>query len=120
MKRLVNCGMVAAAAAAWLLLVPPFSVTRAGRTVVDASAPLYRWEILSSHSDNGECVKHRDQLRASLEKAATSNTAPVKKGAQDKGQAPAFAGLRARLASARCVSSTNPLLQVPVPASRPK
>jgi hypothetical protein len=116
MRPMINCSVIGGVVAAWLLVVPPFSVTPAGKTFVDASAPLFRWEKLSSHSDNIECVKHRDQLRESLEKAA-SNAIPIKKGAGEKNKTQAaFAGLRARLASARCVSSTDPRLSVPTAA----
>jgi hypothetical protein len=119
MRPIVNCGTIAAVATAWLLLVPPFSVTPAGKTFVDATEPLYRWETLSTHSDNIECVKHRDQLRESLEKAAASNSTPIAKGPREKNQPQAaFAGLRARLASARCVSSTDPRIQAPASKAR--
>jgi hypothetical protein len=113
-----NCGAITVIAAGWLLLMPPFSLTPAGKTFIDASAPLYRWETLSSHGDNTECQKHRDQLRQELAKA--SNGAPAKEGKSgDKAQA-AFAGLRARLGSARCVSSTDPRLRLPTPSSKGK
>jgi hypothetical protein len=115
MKPIGNCGAIAAIAAGWLLLMPPFSVTPAGKTFIDASAPLYRWEILSSHSDNTDCLKHRDKLREQL-KQASSSAAPAKTEGKsgDKAQA-AFAGLRARLGSARCISSTDPRLHPPSP-----
>ncbi len=121
MRCLTGCSEVAAILTAWLLLIPPFSVTPAGKNFVDTRAPLYRWEMLSSHPDSAACMKHRDQMRESLEKAATSNVPSTKKGSSknDKAQA-AFAGLRERLASSRCVSSADPLLHAPSPTPKAK
>ena len=73
MRTIQSCGRLGAASLiAWLLLMPPFSVTPAGKTFVDTHAALSRWEVLSRHASDTECLKHRDDLRAQLEKAAES------------------------------------------------
>jgi hypothetical protein len=108
-------GLFAAGLLAWLLLMPPFSVTPNGRAFVDTGALIFNWEAFSSHANDSECRKHRDQLRAELEKAAASyqpavRTSPKKKA--DKNQV-AFSTLRERAEAARCVSSTDVRLRRP-------
>jgi hypothetical protein len=117
MRPVKTCsGVVAAGVLAWLLMMPPFSVTPAGKTFVDTGAPVSRWETFSSHPNDTQCRKHRDELREQLEKAAASHKETVKKGS-DKGSAEksqtAFATLRQRAAAARCVSSDDPRLRTP-------
>jgi hypothetical protein len=121
MRPVISCSGIAAVLVTWVLVMPPFSVTPAGKNFVDTRAPLYRWETLSSHPDSAACIKHRDQMRESLEKTAASNVTPTKKGSRknEKAQA-AFAGLRERLAGSRCVSSTDPLLHTPAPTPKAK
>jgi hypothetical protein len=108
-------GLFAASLLAWLLLMPPFSVTPNGKAFVDPGAPLFSWETFSSHANDSECRKHRDQLKAELEKAAAESQPraikPSKKKA-DKSQV-AFATLRERAEAARCVSSTDIRLRRP-------
>jgi hypothetical protein len=108
-------GIIAAAIAAWLLLLPPFSVTLGGKTYVDTGAPLSQWETFSSHQSDDECLKHRDQLRQQVEKAVGPYKGEVKKGSGKEGDASqvAFGTLRERLASARCVSSSDASLRTP-------
>jgi hypothetical protein len=123
MGPLKTCsGLVAASLVAWLLLMPPFSVTPNGKTYVDTGAPIYNWETFSSHPSDTDCRKHRDKLREELEKAAASNKEEVKKGSNkkvDKSQV-AFATLRERADAARCVSSSDIRLRTPSasPAAR--
>ncbi len=113
-----SCSAVASGLFAWLLLMPPFSVTPAGKTFVDTGAPLYSWETFSSHPNDTECLKRRDKLRDELEKAASS-VQPLKKNPgkgsdkdSDKSQT-AFATLRERAGAARCVSSTDQRMRAP-------
>ena len=108
-------GLYAAGLAAWLLLMPPLSVTHDGKTVVDTGAPISNWETFSKLPNDTECRKHRDKLRQTLAKAAASNGEEVKKGSDkngDKGQT-AFATLRERADVARCVSSDDIRLRSP-------
>jgi hypothetical protein len=116
MKLVTMCsGLLAASLTAWLLLIPPFSVTPAGKTFVDTGAPLPRWETFSSHASAAECSSRRDKLREQLESAAASTGESVKKGSSkqaEKTQA-AFATLRQRVASARCVSGSDARLRTP-------
>ena len=100
--------------------MPPFSVTPDGKTFVDTQAPISNWETFSRHSNDTECRKHRDQLRAELEKAAPSNQQQVKIGSGKKGSKKeadegqtAFATLRKRAESARCVSTSDFRLRAP-------
>jgi hypothetical protein len=114
-------GLLAASLFAWILMMPPLSVSPAGKTVVDTGAPLSRWESFSRHSSAGDCRKHRDHLRQQVEQAAASTVQePVKKGSDkeaDKAPTPPFATLRQRAAAARCVSSSDSRLARP--AARP-
>jgi hypothetical protein len=104
----------------WLLLMPPFSVTPDGKTFVDTGAPTSKWETFSSHPNDTDCRKHRDQLRAELDKAVASNQPEVKIGSgkkgpkkeTDEGQT-AFSTLRKRAEAARCVSSGDVRLRAP-------
>ncbi|SRR5579883_2521603 len=113
---------IMAALAAWLLLMPPLSVTPAGKTTVDAGAPLSNWETLSTHSSAAECAKRLDQLREQVENAAAS-IQPAAKGKaarnSDHGQI-AFATLKERAAAARCISSTDARLRAAAPRSTPR
>lgn len=118
MKVTRNCGAIGAMMAGWMLLVPPFSVTPAGKTFVDTGAPLYRWETLSKHNDDSECMKHRNQMREEIEKAAASNSEPQKGSKPNEKAQAAFAGLRARMGGARCVSSTDSRLRAPSPSPK--
>lgn len=104
---------MAASLTAWLLLLPPFSVTPAGKNSVDTGAPLSQWEAFSTLPNATECRKHRDSLREQLDKAAASSE-PVKstKKKDNKKQA-AFAVLRERAAAARCISADDPRLRAP-------
>lgn len=126
MRTIQPCGRVGAASLiAWLLLMPPFSVTPAGKTFVDTQAAVNRWEVLSRHASDTECLKHRDDLRAQLEKAAESKTdssdASGKSQQQTTTKAAAkrqevFATLKQRAAAARCVASTDARLVAPAPS----
>ena len=122
--RTVCRGISLAGLLAWLLLMPPFSVTPAGKTFIDSGAPLSSWEVFSQHATEAECRKHRDELRAQLEKAIASavpdTTASQKSGKKHKGAAPSksqeiFATLRQRAAVARCVDSNR----LPKPEASP-
>jgi len=78
MGRMKICGaLMAASLAGWLLLLPPFSITPAGKNFVDTGAPLYQWETFSTLPDATQCRRHRDSLRQQLEKAAASFSEPV-------------------------------------------
>jgi hypothetical protein len=120
MQGMRTCGGLAAVSLlAWLLLVPPLSISGAGKTVVDITAPVSRWEALSKHSSAAECSKHRDDLRAQLEKAAPSTggsdqnpSAKRSNKPSDKSKA-AFATLKERAAAARCVADNDPRLRPP-------
>ncbi len=107
--------LFAASLVAWLLLMPPFSVTPEGKTFVDTEAPISNWETFSSHPSDTECRKHRDKLREELERAAASNREEVNKGSNKKGDKSqvAFATLRERADAARCVSSRDIRLRAP-------
>ena len=121
--RTTPSGHMRAASLAWLLLLPPFSITSAGKTFVDTQAALSRWEILSRHDSDTECLKHRDQLRAELDQAAESNAdssaeSAVKPPAKTTTKATAkrrevFATLKQRVAAARCVASSDARLAAP-------
>jgi hypothetical protein len=117
MGPLKTCNsLMAAGLAAWLLLLPPFSVSPSGKTVIDSGAPLSQWETFSSLPTDTQCRKHRDTLRAQLAKVAASTTEGVEEGTSSKKadkKAAAFAMLRERAAAARCVSSTDPRLRAP-------
>jgi hypothetical protein len=126
--RKVCGGLMAASLIAWLLLLPPFSVTPAGETYVNSGAPLSSWEIFSRHDNDTECRKHRDDLRVQLDKAVAS-TVPdtAKSDKSDKAGAKAraksqqvFASLKRRAASARCVNSNDARLRKPAAAPTPK
>jgi hypothetical protein len=116
----------AASLIAWLLLLPPFSITSAGKTFVDAQAALSRWEVLSRHDSDSQCLKHRDQLRAELDRAAASNVdspgesanqTPEKAAAKATGKRKeVFAALKHRVAAARCIASNDARLAAPVPS----
>lgn len=124
-----NCrGVTVAALLAWLLLLPPFSVTPNGKTFIDSGAPLSNWEVFSQHSADAECRKHRDDVRAQLDKAIASvvpdtnqsekSGKPEKPGKKHKGGATAkshevFVTLRQRAAIARCVNSNDKRLRKP-------
>jgi hypothetical protein len=130
MKLMKPCGgLTAASLTAWLLLMPPFSVSPAGKTVVDTQASLANWEVFSRHKSDAECRKHRDDLRSQLQKAiesskesgvAPTNT-PGQGGAKPAGKSgkvpnkssEAFATLTQRSAAARCVASDDPRLRTP-------
>ncbi len=123
MRLLKTCNaLIAAGLAAWLLLLPPFSVSPSGKTVVDSGAPLSRWETFSSLPTDTQCRKHRDTLRAQLAKAAAS-TGEAAEGTSSKKadkKTAAFAMLRERAAAARCVSSTDPRLRAPAATATAK
>jgi len=114
----------AASLIAWLLLMPPFSVNPAGKTFVDTHASLPRWEVLSRHASDTECRKHRDALRAQLEKAAQAQvdagegpgklTEKTGKAADKRKEV--FATLKQRAAAARCVTSNDARLITPIPS----
>ena len=112
-------GLIVASLVAWLLLMPPFSVTPDGKTFVNSEAPVSNWETFSSHPSDTDCRTHRDKLRAELEKAAGSNRREVKKGSNKKADESqvAFATLRERVDAARCVSSGD--LRLRTPAASP-
>jgi hypothetical protein len=113
MKGMKNCRALSLASLlGWLLLMPPFSVTPAGKTFVDTKAALDRWEVFSEHPSATECRKHRDDLRAQLEKSTAAEKDP------DKSKQ-AFATLKERAASARCVASDDPKLHRPAPTRTP-
>jgi hypothetical protein len=124
-SRKICGGLIAASLIAWLLLMPPFSVTPAGETFVDAGGPLYSWEVFSQHATDTECRKHRDDLRAQLDKAVASTVPDTgkldksdKKGG-GKGRTKShevFATLKQRAAIARCVSSKDARLSKPAAA----
>src|SRR5579883_2392775 len=106
---------------AWLLLMPPLSVTPAGKTKVDTGASLSNWETVSSHPDAAQCARRRDQLRAQVEKAASENQPGLKSKPgkdSDSGQV-AFAILRQRIAAARCVAGKDPRLHPATPPRTP-
>jgi hypothetical protein len=128
--RKVCGGLVAASLIAWLLLMPPFSVTPAGKTFVDSGAPLSEWETFSQHASDTECRKHRDELRVQLDKAVASSPVPAdtgKSGKSDKKRADkarsksqeVFATLKRRAAVARCVNSNDARLKKPAAAPTP-
>jgi hypothetical protein len=105
--------------------MPPFSVNPAGKTVVDTQASLPHWEVLSSHASDTECRKHRDALRAQLEKATDSQMdtgeGSIKPGDKTNGKAAdkrkeVFATLKQRAAAARCVASNDVRLVTPIPS----
>src|SRR5260370_12959614 len=104
---------------AGLLLMPPLSVTPAGKTVVDTQASLANWEVFSRHKNDTECRKHRDDLRSQLEKAIESSKesslsplkTPDKKSKAPEKKGEAFATLKQRATAARCVASNDPLLR---------
>jgi hypothetical protein len=121
-------GLNAATLIAWLLLLPPFSVTPAGETYVNPGAPLFSWEVFSRHDNDTECRKHRDDLRVQLDKAVASTVPDTgKSNKSDKSgkaaaKAPAksqevFANLKRRAASARCVNSDDARLRQPAAAA---
>jgi hypothetical protein len=109
-----NGGLLAASLIAWLLMLPPLSITSGGKTVVDGNAPLYHWENFSTHPTTKACRDHRDQLRVELQQAGGPTPAPPKKGekAADTNQI-AFGLLRQRATAARCISSTDSRLKAP-------
>jgi hypothetical protein len=119
MQPLTTCGGLAAALTAWLLLLPPLSVTPAGKNFVDTGAPLFQWETFSTLSTDTQCRKHRDALRAQLANSATAapKSSSGKKGGPSRA---AFATLRERAAAARCVSSTDPRLHTPAATATAK
>jgi hypothetical protein len=129
--RKVCGGLIAASLIAWLLLLPPFSVTPAGETYINSGAPLFSWEVFSQHANDTECRKHRDDLRVQLDKAVASTVPDTgKKDKSDKksgGKASAksksqevFATLKKRAAIARCVDSNDARLRKPAAAPTPK
>ena len=124
MRTKQPCGHLGAASLiAWLLLMPPFAIAPGGKTVVDTQASLPKWEVFSRHASDTECRKHRDALRAQLEKATESQTdagAGPGKTAQKTATKAAdkpkeiFATLKQRAAAARCVASTDARLVAPL------
>jgi len=114
-------GILSASLVTWLLLMPPLSISPAGKTSVDTGAPLSRWETLSTHADDTACRKHRDSLRAALAKSA-AETQPVKKdsGKDAEKSKVAFATLRQRAAAARCLASSDPRLRAPSASPAPR
>jgi len=125
--RKICGGLTAASLIAWLLLMPPFSVTPAGKTFVDSGAPLSGWEVFSQHANDAECRKHRDELRIQLDKALSSTKASDVKTPDKKhaGKAPSksqevFATLRERAGAARCVNADDARLRKPSPTASPK
>jgi hypothetical protein len=127
--RKVCGGLSAASLIAWLLLMPPFSVTPAGETFVDSGAPLFSWEVFSQHANDTECRKHRDELRVQLDKAVAStvpDTAKSDKSGKKRGSKArtksqeVFATLKQRAAIARCVDSHDARLRKPAAAPTPK
>ena len=120
--RKVCGGLIAASLIAWLLLMPPFSVTPAGETFIDSRAPLFSWEVFSQHANDTECRKHRDDLRVQLDKAVASTVPDTGKSdkSDKKGGVKArtkrqevFATLKQRAAVARCVDSNDERLRKP-------
>jgi hypothetical protein len=120
MQETRSCGgVLAASLLAWLLLMPPLSISGAGKTVVDMREPLSRWEVFSTHHTAAECSKHRDELRAQLEKAAPSPPPPASQSGKHPATAnTAFATLRERAAVARCIADNDPRLHPPATAHR--
>jgi hypothetical protein len=114
MQGMTTCGGLAAAGLlAWLLLMPPLSISGAGKTVVNMTAPLSSWEVLSRLPGSDQCRKRRDDLRAQLEKAGTegadqNGSANAKPSDQSKA---AFATLKERATAARCVADNDPRLR---------
>ena len=90
------CFVTAVTVLGWVLLMPPFSINPAGKVVVDAAAPLSKWEALSDHPSAAECRKHREQLLSSLGK-----TSPPKKDHD------VHETLKKRAAAAKCVASND-------------
>ncbi|MGO9059952.1 MAG: hypothetical protein ACLQU2_21610 [Candidatus Binataceae bacterium] len=125
--RKICGGLIAASLIGWLLLMPPFSVTPAGKTFVDSGAPLSSWEVFSHHATDAECRKHRDELRIQLDQAVSS-AKPSNSKTSDKQHAgkalsksqEVFATLKARAAVARCVDGNDARLRTPSPAASPK
>jgi hypothetical protein len=126
MRTIKLCGHLGAASLiAWLLLMPPFAIAPGGKTFVDTQASLPKWEVFSRHATDTECRKHRDALRAQLEKATESQIdagadsgKTAQKTASKASDKPkqVFATLKQRAAAARCVASNDPRLVAPIPS----